>query len=141
MRWLSISFVTLWLLAATAQAASVQALLIRASNEAGTNDAPIQALAPKLQKSFGFKKYQQLGARTDELKLQKRSRLDLGKGFVVYATEKKADKKEHELEVEWYSCKTCLVKTTIKLMPGRQVFIKGPEVGKEWIILSLDIVK
>ena len=140
MRWLSISFAIFWL-AATTQAASVQALLIRASNDPGTNDAPLQALAPKLQKSFGFQKYQQLGAKTDELKLQKRSQLNIGKGFVVYATAKKIAQTEHELEIEWFSGKTSLVKSTIKLMPGRQVFIKGPEVGKEWIILSLDIVK
>lgn len=140
MRWVSISFMFFWLAAST-QAASLQSLLIRASNETGDSDASLHALSPKLEKLFGFSKHQKLGGATEELKLQKKSRLDLGKGFVIFATDKKDNKKEHEIEIECYSCKTLLVKSTIKLMPGKQVFIKGPEVGKVWLIISLDIVK
>jgi hypothetical protein len=139
MRWLS--FALILLLADGAQAASIQARLIRASNEAAEADTQLKDLAPKLEKKFGYKHYQQLGSQKASLDPDTSRRLDLGEGFVVFARERSTDKKTHELEVEWTSGKASLVKTTLKIAEGGFVFIKGPGVGNDWIVLALTVLE
>ena len=45
----------------------------------------------------------------------------------------------HELEIEWTSGRASLVKSTIKISEGRDLFIKGPGVANDWILLALTV--
>ena len=54
-------------------------------------------------------------------------------------TPKAVEKKVHEIALEWTSGKASLVKSTVKIAQGTHLFIKGPEVGNDWIILSLSV--
>lgn len=139
MRGLSLALILLF--AANTQAASIQARLVRASNEAAEADTQLKDLAPKLEKKFGYKHYQQLGSQKASLGTDISRRLDLSEGFVVFIRERSADKKTHELEVEWTSGKASLLKTTLKIAEGSFVFIKGPGVGNDWIILALTVLE
>ena len=136
MRWLILIF---FMIAATADAADVQARLIRASNDEKLADDRLKTLQPQLKQQFGYAYYRQLGERREALKTSKTNRLDLGEGFVVFVTPKSSDKKARELDVEWTSGKASLVKSTIKISDGGHLFIKGPGVGNDWIVLALTV--
>ena len=136
MRWLILLSL---FLATTSHGAEVQARLIRASNDEKLADARLQTLHPKLKKKFGYPYYQQMGERREPLKLDVMNRLDLGEGFVVFVKPKSVDKKVHELEVEWTSGKASIVKSTVKVPEGGHLFIKGPGVANDWILLALTV--
>jgi hypothetical protein len=138
MRWILVNLAVL-LFALNLQAASLQARLVRASNNFKATDAGLKDLEPKLKKEFGYEYYHLLGAQQEALDQTTKSRLNLGEGFVVFVTQKSAEKTLHELEMEWWSGKALLVKTTIKIHEKRSIFIKGPGVGDDWIILALSV--
>jgi hypothetical protein len=137
-RWFQMALMA-WLLATATQAAEVQALLIRASKDEKLADARLKTLQPKLEKKFGYPYYQQMGEQHVALKDGATQRLDLGEGFVVFVTPKATVKKSHELEVEWTSGKASLVKSTVKIAEGGHLFIKGPGVANDWIVLALTV--
>jgi hypothetical protein len=118
-------------------AANLDATLIRASGDLEQTDAELAKLKPKLKKLFGYEHYRQLGHSAEPLVLDQRKRLNLSKGFTVFVTHRADSKKTHTVDLEWYSGKAAIVKSTIKLTEGSPVLIKGPEVGKDWIILAL----
>lgn len=136
MRRLFTSLVLL-LLAANAHAASLQARLIRASNSVDVMDPALNDLGPKLKRQFGYNYYQLLGCQQASLDQGLKSRLDLGEGFVLFVTPHPSAWRAHEVELEWWSGNTLLVKTVARV-PGKcSVLIKGPGVGEDWIILAL----
>ena len=127
------------LIAAQSQAATLQTHLIRASNETSKSDPQIKDLEVALRKQFGYQHYQLLGVKSAALKISAPQRLELGEGFAMAVTPKGVDKKVHELAVEWISGKTSLVRSTVKIAQDSHLFIKGPEVGNDWIILALSV--
>ena len=138
MRWLTIALLSL-LTTATTQAASIQARLIRASNDKKIEDAALKDIEPKLKQRFGYPYYQQLGVQQEALKEEKTYRLNLGEGFVVFVTPKSTNKKIHELDLEWTSGRASLVKSTVKIPEGGHLFVKGPAVANDWIVLAITI--
>lgn len=136
MRWLGFMFLAGWL-AAGASAAQVQARLVRASNDEKFADPRLEALQPKLKKKFGYSYYHQMGEKHEVLKPGATGRLNLGEGFVLFVTPKSVEKKVHELDIEWTSGRASLVKSTVKIPEGGHLFIKGPGVGNDWIVLAV----
>lgn len=138
MRWL-ITTLTLALLSGSAHAGSIQARLIRATNEPVVQDERLTDIRRDLKKNFGYAHYQLLGNQRAPLEKDKCKRLNLGEGFVVFVRLKSCENKTHELVAEWTSGKVSLVKTTVKVPEKKSIFIRGPEVGKDWIVLSLTV--
>lgn len=136
---LLIALLTLTLLSSSARAASIHARLIRATNEEVKHEDKLKDIEPELKRNFGYAHYQQLGAEHTDLEKGKCQRLNLGEGFVVFIRPKVCEGKTHEFEAEWTSGKVSLVKTTVKIPEKKSVFIRGPEVGKDWIVLSLTV--
>jgi hypothetical protein len=126
-------------LACSAQAASIEARLVRASNDKKAVDPSLKDIEAKLKKRFGYGYYQQLGVQQEALQENKTYRLNLGEGFVVFVTPKSTVKKVHELDLEWTSGRASLVKSTVKLSEGNHLFIKGPGVADDWILLVITI--
>lgn len=138
MRWLSLAL-GLLLLASAAPAATLQARLIRASNEGESADERLKDLQPKLKKVFGYEHYKLIGNKEALLKEAAAVRMDLGEGFVLFVKPRSVQKKTSELDVEWYSGKAPISKQSLKLAGRGSVFIKGPGVGRDWIILALTL--
>lgn len=140
MRWLAVSLLVVLLVPAT-HAASLQARLIRATNDAAKPDARLQDIEKDLKKKFGYEHYLQLGSEQAPLDSKNQQRLNLGEGFVVFVSPKSVEKNVHEISLEWYSGRVSLVKTTVKIPGKTTLFIKGPEVGKDWIVLALTVAE
>ena len=130
---------SLIVLACSTQAASIEARLVRASNDKMAADPSLKDIEPKLKKRFGYESYQQFGVQQEVLKENKTYRLNLGEGFVVFVTPKSTVKKVHELDLEWTSGRASLVKSTVKLTEGNHLFVKGPGVANDWILLVITI--
>ena len=130
---------SLIVLACSTQAASIEARLVRASNDKMAADPSLKDIEPKLKKRFGYESYQQFGVQQEVLRENKAYRLNLGEGFVVFVTPKSTVKKVHELDLEWTSGRASLVKSTVKLTEGNHLFVKGPGVANDWILLVITI--
>jgi hypothetical protein len=126
-------------LAGSVQAASIEARLIRASNDKAASDPGLKDIEPRLKKRFGYEYYRLLGVQQETLRENKTYRLNLGEGFVVFVTPKSTAQKMHEMDLEWTSGKASLVKTTVKIAEGNHLFIKGPGVGDDWIVLVITL--
>jgi hypothetical protein len=140
MRWLAVILFVVTL-NVSARAASIEARLIRASNEIEKPDEQLTKLEPKLRKVFGYRFYTQLGIKASELPDNERVRLDLGEGIVIFITPKAEEKKARIMDFEMYSGRAALVKSTIRVPRDHQMLIKGPEVGSALLIVSFVVVE
>jgi hypothetical protein len=122
-----------------AEAASLQARLIRATNDAEDTSEKLKDIRAELKKQFGYQYYQLLGERQAPLRDQTRHRLDLGQGFVLYVKQQSVQNNLHKLEAEWFSAKTLLVNVTVKIPANSSLLVKGPAVGNDWIVLALTV--
>jgi len=139
MRWLVAALLGV-ILSASVQAASIEARLIRASNEGEKPDEQLTHLEPKLKKIFGYRHYQQLGLQLGPLNENALLRLDLGEGIVIFVTPRAAEKKGRMVDFEMYSGRAALVKSTVRVTRG-QLLVRGPEVGSDLLIVSLSMVE
>ncbi len=140
MRWLAAALLGC-VLSASVRAASIEARLIRASNEIDKPDEQLGKLEPKLKKVFGYQHYKQLCIRKAPLKEQGSLRLDLGEGIVIFITPKTVEKKTRIVDFEMYSGRAALVKSTIRAPHDREMLIKGPEVGSTVLVVSFVVVE
>ena len=139
MRWLAVLLLGV-VLSASVQAASIEARLIRASNETDKTDEQLTKLEPKLKKVFGYQRYQQLGLQRGTLKQDDRVRLDLGEGIVIFVTPRASEKKGQMMDFEMYSGWAALVKSSVRVGHG-ELLVKGPEVGNTLLVVSLAVVE
>ena len=138
MRWL-LALVLVLTMSVGVQATTLQALLVRATNDS-PSDAALKELQPQLKRQFGYPSYRLLGSKHEVLKPKTSSHMDVGEGFVVKATLKSSKNHIHELDIQWLSGKTKLMATTVKMSEGSHVLVKGPGVGNDWIVLALSIL-
>jgi hypothetical protein len=135
-----IVFLVCVLIAAKADAASIRARLIRASNESTVIDDKLSDIGPKLKKVFGYQGYQQIGEQKQVLQENGNLKMNLGEGFVVFVTPKSVAKEPYEVEVELTSGRTAILKPQIyKMVEKKPVLIRGPEVGSTLIIVALTV--
>jgi hypothetical protein len=139
MRWLLAALLGV-VLSASVQAASIEARLIRASNETDKPDEQLTKLEPKLKKVFGYRHYQQLGLQQGPLEENGQLRLDLGEGIVIFVTPRAAEKKGRMMDFEMYSGRAALVKSSVRVGHG-ELLVKGPEVGNTLLVVSLAVVE
>lgn len=140
MRWFCTA-ICLVVLATGAQAASIQARLVRAANEKAPADDQLKEIVPKLKPVFGYAHYKQIGFQTQPIKDKEMTTLDLGEGFVLNVTPKSVVKKVHTLDINCVSGKISVVQATIEVGEKKPVFIKGPEVGSTLLIISISVVE
>lgn len=127
-----------WFSAVAAHAEQIEVRLIRASHELKSTDDDLKPLYPSLKKLFGYEHYTRLGkSHQPKLPLAQRRLLDLGEGFTVFITVTNSDPRGVDVEFEWYSGKVALVKSNVRLTPNSPLLVRGPEVGRDWIILAL----
>lgn len=140
MRWL-IAILLGSVLSTGVLAASIEARLIRASNETEKSDEQLGKLEPKLKKVFGYQHYQQLGIQKAPLKEGESLRLNLGEGIVMFITPKAVEKKGRVMNLEMYSGRAALVTSTVRVPHDRELLIKGPGVGNTLLVVSLVVVE
>jgi hypothetical protein len=125
----------------TAQAAEIEVRLVRASNQSEAPDEKLKDLEPKLRKVFGFRRYEQIGLKQEKLSEEGRVSIYPGEGFTVFVQSMSLAPDRHQLEVELFSGKASVLKTTARFPENSTVFIRGPEIGSGLIIVVLTVLK
>jgi hypothetical protein len=135
-----ITFLLVLLTGLTAHAATIEARLVRATNEPVARDEHVRDIEAKLKKQFGYEHYRQLGSGKAALD-NKTQRLDLGEGFSVLVTPQGSTNRTQDLHIELYAGKAAVAKMPVTLSPRGHLFAGPIRVGNDWLVLALRVVE
>lgn len=112
-----------------AEHASVQAILITASNEPGKTDPRLARHEPTLRRILRFESYHFIGQGSTQLAVPGEGRINLGQGQHLEIT---ADEVSRglRLRVTWKQGGRTLMETGLSLHAGVPAVLGGPATGK-----------
>ena len=119
-------------LLATARAgsASLEGILITASNEAGQTDRRLAPYEPTLRRILNFKSYEYVGSDSASLGVPASGSLSLGDGHELQITTEQSDGKSVHVKVRWTAGGRTLMNTGLVLRAGVPAVLGGPSTGK-----------
>lgn len=117
-------------LLASAGAASLEGILISASNEPGQTDRRLSAYEPTLKRILRFESYQYVGGDRASLEVPATGNLSLGDGHELEVTTEPSDGKAVHVKVRWTAGGRTLMNTGLVLRPGVPAVLGGPSTGK-----------
>src|SRR6478736_5650383 len=130
---LALLFVALAIPLASARAAgasaSVQGILITASNEPGKTDARLASYEPTLRRILRFQSYHYVGEDRANLAVPESGNLALGDGHQLEVTTEHADGKSVQVKVRWTAGGRNLMNTGLTLRPGVPAVLGGPSTS------------
>lgn len=106
--------------------ASVQGILLTASNEAGKTDRRLAEYEPTLRRILRFESYHYVGEDSTRLGVPATGSLSVGDGHELEVTTEKADGKSIHVKVRWTSGGRTLMNTGLTLRPGIPAVLGGP---------------
>jgi hypothetical protein len=112
--------------AARAATASVQGILITASNEPGKTDNRLASYEPTLRRILRFESYHYVGEDSARLEVPASGNLSLGDGHVVEVTTEQVDGKSVQVKVRWTANGRMLMNTGLNLRAGVPAVLGGP---------------
>lgn len=109
-----------------AATASVQGILITASNEPGKTDSRLASYEPTLRRILRFESYRYVGEDSARLEVPAEGSLSLGDGHVVEVTTEQVDGKSVQVKVRWTANGRTLMNTGLNLRAGVPAVLGGP---------------
>ena len=109
-----------------AQAASLEGILIAASNEPGKTDRRLAEYEPTLRRILRFESYQYVGGGRTSLAVPGSGSLAIGDGHDLEIETEHADGKTLQLKVRWTGNGRTLMNTGLTLRPGVPAVLGGP---------------
>src|SRR6478609_8774311 len=106
--------------------ASVEGILITASNQAGQTDRRLAEYEPTLRRILRFESYHYVGQDSTRLDVPATGSLSVGDGHELEVTTEKADGKSLHVKVRWTSAGRTLMNTGLTLRPGIPAVLGGP---------------
>jgi hypothetical protein len=120
---------TAFLAATRADAASLQGILITASNEPGKTDARLAEYEPTLRRILRFQSYHYVGEDSANLAVPQTGSLSLGDGHQLEVTTERTDGKSMQVKVRWTSGGRSLMNTGLTLRSGVPAVLGGPSTS------------
>lgn len=119
-------------LAASVRAAeaSIQGILITASNEPGKTDGRLAQYEPTLRRILRFESYHYVGGDSTRLDVPATGSLSVGEGHQLQVTTEQSDGKSIHVKVRWTSGGRTLMNTGLTLRPGVPAVLGGPATSK-----------
>lgn len=114
-----------------ADRASLQGILLSASNETGQTDRRLSAYEPTLRKILRFESYRFLGDDRASLDIPASGSLSLGDGHELVVTTESSDGKSIHVKVRWTAGGRTLMNTGLTLRPGVPAVLGGPSTGNK----------
>ena len=111
--------------------ASVEGILITASNEHGQNDGRLAPYEPTLKRILRFASYRFVGDGSTSLSVPGDGTVGLGSGHSLEITAEQSDGKTIHAKVRWVSGGRTLMSTGLVLRPGVPAVLGGPSTGKQ----------
>jgi len=116
--------------AATGRAdATVQGILITASNQPGETDRRLAPYEPTLRRILRFESYHYVGEDSTTVDVPASGTLSVGDGHQLEITTEKADGKSVHVKVRWSSGGRTLMNTGLVLRAGVPAVLGGPAKG------------
>jgi hypothetical protein len=123
-----------------ADRASVQGILISASNERGETDGRLAAYEPTLRRILRFESFRFLGEDSASLGVPARERLSLGHGHQLEVETERAEGRGIQVRVRWVSGGRALMNTGLVLRPGVPAVLGGPATGHKGEVYAVILV-
>ncbi|MEJ1971683.1 MAG: hypothetical protein WDM96_04070, partial [Lacunisphaera sp.] len=110
--------------------ASVQGILITASNQPGKTDSRLASYEPTLRRILRFESYHFVGEDSTHLGVPASGNLSIGEGHQLEIVTERADGKSLQVKVRWTSGGRTLMNTGLTLRPGVPAVLGGPSTVK-----------
>ncbi len=130
----------LTLAARAADHASLQGILISASNEPGQTDRRLAPYEPTLRKILRFESYRFLGDDSTSFRVPASGRLALGDGHELEIATESADGKSIHVKVRWTAGGRTLMNTGLVLRSGVPAVLGGPATGRKGEVYAVILI-
>lgn len=127
-------------LSARAERASLQGILITASNEPGQTDRRLAPYEPTLRRILRFESYHYVGGGNLALDVPASGGVSLGAGHELEVTTEHSDGKTVHLKVRWTAGGRTLMNTGLVLRPGVPAVLGGPSTGKKGEVYAVILI-
>lgn len=115
---------------ARAENASLEGILITASNEPGQTDRRLAPYEPTLRRILRFQSYQYVGSDSATLGVPAAGSLSLGDGHELQITTEQSDGRSVHVKVRWSAGGRTLMNTGLVLRSGVPAVLGGPSTGR-----------
>lgn len=105
--------------------ASIEVILVEASNSDAGTDASLKPHASTLKRLFNFKSYKQISRKTTKVNLPGEQSLKLGNGTELKISARSGGK-QLSADFDWRQGKRSLVHTRLQLNSGKPAVLGGP---------------
>jgi len=123
-----------------AERASIQGILISASNDKGETDQRLGPYEPTLRRILRFESYRFLGDDSASLGASEKGRLSLGEGHELEIETESSDGKSVHLRVRWMKGGRSLMNTGLVLRSGVPAVLGGPSTGNKGEVYAVILV-
>jgi len=139
---LSLLFVALlgFLATAWAESASVEGILITASNDKGQTDGRLSAYEPTLRRILRFESYHYVGSDSATIAVPASGALSLGDGHRIEVAAERSDGKAVHVKVRWTGSGRTLMNTGLVLRPGVPAVLGGPGTGSKGDVYAVILI-
>jgi len=123
-----------------AHAATVQGILITASNDKGETDRRLASFEPTLRRILRFESYRFLGEDSATVGAAEQGVLSLGEGHQLEVATESSDGKSIHLRVRWTAQGHTLMNTGLVLRPGVPAVLGGPSTGNRGEVYAVILI-
>lgn len=127
-------------LSARAERATIQGILISASNEPGQTDRRLSGYEPTLRRILRFESFKHLGEDSTSLNVPASGSLSLGDGHLLEVTTESSDGKSIHVKVRWTAGGRTLMNTGLVLRPGVPAVLGGPSTGHKGEVYAVILI-
>lgn len=128
------------LASARAGQASIQAILITASNDPGKTDGRLAQYEPTLRRILRFESYHFVGDDRASLDVPGSGALTLGGGHSLEVTAEKSGAGAVHLKVRWTAGGRTLMNTGLALRSGVPAVLGGPSTGNKGDVFAVILI-
>jgi hypothetical protein len=112
-----------------AESASLEGILITASNQPGQTDRRLAQYEPTLRRILRFESYHYVGGDSTTLNVPSSGTLSLGDGHEIEITTERSDGRAVHVKVRWSAGGRTLMNTGLVLRSGVPAVLGGPSTG------------
>ncbi len=120
--------------------ATVEGILLTASNDRGQTDGRLATYEPTLRRILRFESYRFVGDGSATLSVPGDGTASLGSGHVLEISAEQSDGRTIHAKVRWIAGGRTLMSTGLVLRPGVPAVLGGPATGKKGEVYAVIVI-
>ena len=125
---------------ARAERATLEGILITASNEPGQTDRRLAPYEATLRRILRFETFRHVGSDRTSLDVPASGSLSIGNGHTLAIETEQSDGKSVHVKVRWSAGGRTLMNTGLSLRPGVPAVLGGPSTGNKGEVYAVILV-